>query len=101
MEMIDQLTAADVEGGTEQDHERQEARRRLQERRDFVSHLVAYLVINGFLIAVWAFTGAGYFWPAWVLAAWGVGVVLHAWETFGRRPITDADVESELRRRRH
>jgi hypothetical protein len=98
MDTIDTRTPAEVEG--ESEPERKEARRRLQERRDFVSHLVAYLVINGFLIAVWAFTGAGYFWPAWVLAAWGVGLVLHAWETFGRRPITDADVEAEIRRQR-
>ncbi len=80
--------------------ERDEARKRLQARRDFGSHVVAYLVINGFLIGIWAFTGAGYFWPAWVLGPWGAGLVLHAWETYLHRPITEADVDAELRRRR-
>lgn len=78
--------------------ERLEARKRLQERRDFGSHLVAYVVVNAFLIGVWAMTGAGYFWPAWVLAGWGVGLVLHAWEVFFRRPITEAEIDDEVRR---
>jgi hypothetical protein len=78
-----------------------EAAKRVNARRDFGSHLVAYVVVNGFLIVVWALTGAGYFWPAWVLAGWGVGLVLHAWDVFLRRPVTDADVEAELQRSRH
>jgi len=62
--------------------------------------VVVFVVVNAFLIAAWAATGAGYFWPAWVLAAWGVGLVLHAWETFAHRPVTEDDVEAELRRQR-
>ncbi len=78
--------------------EREQVRKRLQERRDFGSHLVAYVVVNAALIVVWAMTGAGYFWPAWVLACWGAGLVLHAWEVFLRRPVTEADIDEELRR---
>jgi hypothetical protein len=80
--------------------DRERARKRLQDRRDFGSHVVAYIVVNAFLIGVWAFTGAGYFWPAWVLGGWAIGLVLHAWETFARRPITEADIDAELGRRR-
>ena len=37
--------------------------------------------------ARWLLTGSGgYFWPAWVLAGWGVGLLLHADETFLHRP---------------
>jgi 2TM domain len=75
-----------------------EARRRVTERRDFGAHLVAYLVVNAGLILIWAVTGAGYFWPAWVLGSWGIGLVLHGWDAFLRRPVTDADIEAELRR---
>jgi hypothetical protein len=77
---------------------RTEARKRLEARRDFGSHVVAYFVVNAFLIVTWALTGAGYFWPAWVIGGWGIGVVLHAWDAFLRRPITDADIDAELRR---
>lgn len=83
------------------DHESDEwkrASKRVNDRRDFGSHLVAYLVVNGFLVLMWALTGAGYFWPAWILGGWGIGLVLHGWEAFVRRPVTDADVEAELRR---
>ncbi|MGE3621627.1 MAG: 2TM domain-containing protein [Acidimicrobiia bacterium] len=85
------------------DHESDEwalARKQVTARRDFGSHVVAYVVVNAFMVLVWALTGAGYFWPAWILGGWGIGLVLHAWETFVRRPVTDADVEAELRRAR-
>lgn len=85
------------------DHESEEwklARKRVTDRRDFGSHVVAYVVVNGFLVFVWAMTGAGYFWPAWVLGAWAIILVLHAWEVFVRRPVTDADIEEELHHRR-
>jgi hypothetical protein len=76
-----------------------EAEKRVTSRRDFGSHVVAYAVINGFILLIWAVTGAGYFWPVWVLAGWGIGLVLHAYEVFVRRPVTDADIEAEMRRR--
>jgi fatty acid desaturase len=76
----------------------EQARKRVSARRDFGSHLVAFVVVIAFLTLVWAVTGAGYFWPAWVLGAWAIGLVLHAWDVFLRRPVTDDDVEAELRR---
>ncbi len=81
--------------------EREAARRRIQARRDFGSHLVAYCVFNAFLIALWAFTGAGYFWPIWVIGLWGIGLVMHAWDVFWRHPVTEADIEAEMLRHRH
>jgi uncharacterized ion transporter superfamily protein YfcC len=77
---------------------RQQALARVKNRRDFGAHLVAYVVINAFLIMIWAVTGAGYFWPVWILAGWGAGLVMHAWTAFIQRPITEADIDAELRR---
>ena len=74
------------------------ARKRLEARRGLTGHLVAYVVINLFLIGVWAMTGRGYFWPIWVIAGWGVGLVLNAWDVLWRRPITEADIDAELKR---
>jgi hypothetical protein len=36
-------------------------------RRNLANGLVAYVVINAFLVGIWATTGQGYFWPGWVL----------------------------------
>ncbi len=80
--------------------EREAALGRLRSRRDFTSDLVAYLAVNGSLVVVWALSGGGYFWPAWVIGLWGVGIVLHAWRTFWRAPLTEADVEAEMKRHR-
>lgn len=97
------MTVVQEERGAEpsgQDPARAEARRRLQAKREFVSHAVTFVVVNGLIVGGWAVTGAGYFWPAWVMAIWGVGLVLHGWELFWRRPISEADVDRELGRRR-
>jgi hypothetical protein len=68
----------------------------LEKRRKFQGDVVAYVVINAFLVAVWAIAGHGYFWPAWVMAAWGVGLLLAAWDSYARRPLSEADIEAEL-----
>jgi hypothetical protein len=80
--------------------ERAEARQRLAARRKIVSDIVAYVVINTFLVFVWLITGAGYFWPGWVMAGWGVLLALHAWDVIWRRPITEADIDKEVSRGR-
>lgn len=83
---------------TDPDPLRAEAKRRVEAKRSFSSHLTSYVVVNAFLIMIWFVTGRGYFWPMWVLGGWGIGLVMHYWEAFRRRPITEADVDAELRR---
>lgn len=85
---------------TDLDERRELARKRVQARRDLTSHVVSYVVFNTLIIGIWLMTGHGYFWPAWILAGWGVGLVLHAWDVFWRRPVTEADVDAELQRLR-
>jgi hypothetical protein len=80
--------------------ERERARKRLERKLKFRADLGAYIVINAFLVGVWAFTERGYFWPGWVMAGWGVLLVLDFWNVYVRRPITEADVDRELRRGR-
>ena len=75
----------------------QEARERVERRRTFVADLVVYTFINSFLIVIWAIGGLGYFWPAWVLAGWGLLLALDAWNVY-RRPISQTEIEKELRK---
>jgi hypothetical protein len=77
------------------------ASERVHKRRDFAAHAVAYVVVNAMLIGIWAFTGAGYFWPAWVLFGWGVGLVLNFWDVYLRRPVTEHDIQQEMKRMQH
>ncbi len=78
--------------------EREQALSRLKKRRDFQGHLVSYVVVNAALWAVWAATGAGYPWPAWVTGGWAIGLLLNAWEVYFRSPITEAEVQREMNR---
>ncbi len=87
-------------GDAQSSSERDEARKRLQARRDFGANIFSYVVINAMLVGIWAFGGRGYFWPAWVMIPWGAGLVFHAWDAFWRRPITESDIDREIERRR-
>ncbi len=78
--------------------EREVARKRVEKRQKLRGDFVAYVVINAFLVGVWAITDRGYFWPGWVLAGWGVFLLLDAWNVYFRRPISEADIDRELRR---
>jgi DUF1707 SHOCT-like domain/2TM domain len=44
---------------------------------DFGEHLRVFLAVQLLLVAIWALTGAGYFWPIWPFMGWGIGVVVH------------------------
>jgi 2TM domain len=80
--------------------ERELAKARIQKRRDLAFHAVCFVVVNAALWIVWAVTGAGYPWPAWVTGGWAIGLLLNAWDVYGRRPITEADVRREMDRLR-
>lgn len=79
----------------------------LKRKRTFVDNLGAYLIVNGVLWLIWALTDrsldGGMPWPAWVSAIWGFFLALDAWKAYGsrfHRPITEADIEREIRRAR-
>lgn len=86
-------------GTAPEDAARREAVKRLEKKRGWTSAMIAYVVVNAFLVGIWATTGRGYFWPGWVLGGWGLGMALSFFDTFVRRPVTEADIEAEMRRR--
>lgn len=78
----------------------EQARARLLRKRKFRGDLVAYIVINAFLVGLWAVNGFGSFWPAWVLAIWGVLLLLDGWDAFYRHDVTEEDIQREMRKAR-
>jgi len=90
------MTTTDIEAADP----REAAIARIKARRDFFRHLAVFVIINAALIGIWASSGAGYFWPAWVLIGWGMGLLFHAWDVFGH-PITEDDIRREMNRRSH
>ena len=82
----------------QQDERRAAAVARITEKRDFRNHAVVYCAVNTLLLVIWAASGAGYFWPIWVIAGWGIGLAAHAWRVYGQRPISEAEISEEMRR---
>ena len=61
---------------------RERVEKRLKDRNDLLYHVAAYVIVNTFLIIVWALSGAGYPWFIWTLAPWGVGLAFHVFAFF-------------------
>jgi 2TM domain-containing protein len=77
---------------------RDRAVRRLKKKSDFRVHLLIYVMVNAFLVAIWAVTGAGFFWPIFPLAGWGIGVVANAWDAYARDVPTESQIRDEMER---
>lgn len=84
MEYLDERRAAAVD--------------RLTAKREFRNHALVYGAVNTLLVVIWAASGAGYFWPIWAIGGWGIGLALHAWQVYGQKPITEADIDDEMHR---
>jgi len=78
---------------------RDRAMEQLKKRRDFRGHVLIYVLVNAFLVAIWAMTGPhGFFWPVFVIGGWGIGVVMNAWDVYWRPGITEEDIQHEIER---
>jgi uncharacterized membrane protein len=81
---------------------RAEAIRRLEKKREFRGHLLAYAMVNALLWAIWgvvfAVSGAWFPWPLFALFGWGIGLAFHAWDAFGRLPFSEEEVQREQAR---
>ncbi len=53
------------------------ARKRAKELKSFYSHLVTFVVINTYMIAVNLFTSPDELWFYWPLLGWGFGLFWH------------------------
>lgn len=78
---------------------REQAVTQLKKRRDFHAHLLVYVLVNAVLVLIWAVTDLhAFFWPIFIIAPWGIGLVMNAWDVYWRRQITEAEIQREMER---
>jgi hypothetical protein len=84
---------------TEGDQElREQAVERLRKKSEFRAHALSYVLVNGFLIIIWAITGASFFWPVFPIAGWGIGLAFHAWDVYRRLEFSEEQIRREIHR---
>jgi len=76
---------------------RQLAIRRIKKKSDFKAHLLAFVLVNSVIVAIWAVTGSGFFWPIFPMLGWGIGVIMNAWDVW-HGEFTEAQVAREIER---
>jgi hypothetical protein len=74
------------------------AEKRVKAKKDFYSHLTAYICVNIFLIIIWAFVaGRGFPWFIFPLCGWGIGIAFHFLGVFVIKETPDrAAIEKEV-----
>jgi hypothetical protein len=77
---------------------RSQAVESLKKKADFRVHLLAYVMVNTFLVIIWAVTSPDFFWPIFPIAGWGIGLVFHAWDAYGRGVPTEDQIQQEMNR---
>jgi hypothetical protein len=73
---------------------------RLKKKRDFRTHLLAYVLVNTTLVIIWALTGAGFFWPVFPILGWGIGVIFNAQDAYGKQELSEDAIQREMERMR-
>jgi len=79
---------------------RERALLRLKKKREFGAHLLSYVLVNGFLVVIWATVAeGGFFWPMFPIVGWGIGIIFHGWDVYAGEP-SEADITKEMERLR-
>ena len=77
------------------------AKKSLKKKRDFKQYLGVWAGVSILLTGIWAVSGGGYFWPIWAISGMGVAAFFIGLDAYGKsfnRPITESDIEAEIRR---
>jgi hypothetical protein len=86
------------EPAAREDALRELAIKQLKKQQDFRGHLLVYVLVNTFLVVLWAVTGSGFFWPVFPIVGWGIGVVMNAWDAYGRVDFGEDRIRREMDR---
>jgi hypothetical protein len=82
------------------DEIRKIAVRRVRAKQGFFTHLIVYVIVNLLLVSIWAiFTRGILFWPAFTMAGWGIGLLMHGLKVFVSQGDWERnEIEKEVRR---
>lgn len=69
------------------------AKKKVEDIKGFYGNLIAYVIVNIFLIFINLYTSPGYLWFYWPLFWWGLGVVFHGLKVFEVLPGFSKDWE--------
>jgi 2TM domain len=77
---------------------RKQAIGRLKAKRDFKSFLGTAAIVIVIVVAIWALSDQGYFWPIWVILGLGIALFFSGLQAYGphRGPITEAEIQREM-----
>lgn len=54
-------------------------------------------MVNASLLAIWALSGGGFFWPVLSILFWGIGLLFDGWNPYyERKPISEAEIRREM-----
>jgi 2TM domain len=82
-----------------QDELRARAVARVKKRRDLGTHVLVYLLANTFIVVIWLMTSsAGFFWPIFPMAGWGIGLAMNAWDVWRGDSISEETIAREIAR---
>jgi hypothetical protein len=76
---------------------RDRAVEQLRKKRAFYAHLLVYVLVNTTIVVIWAMTSAGFFWPIFPMLAWGIGLVMNAWDVW-HGEFTEEQIAHEMER---
>jgi hypothetical protein len=82
----------------EQPDLRERALTQLRKKHEFHAHLAAYILVNSMLVVLYFMTDpGGFFWPAFPILGWGIGLFFHAWDVYGGPP-SEEQIRKEMGR---
>jgi fatty acid desaturase len=75
---------------------RQQAIHRIHQRRGFVNYVIGAIVVSLLMVVIWFFSGGGYFWPAWVMGGFVIGLISYGINVATSKPLTEDQIQREM-----
>ncbi len=77
------------------------AKKRVQAKFGFFTHLTVYILVNGFLMTMNFIQSQEVIWSVWPLAGWGIGLLFHGLSVLafpGMESIKERMIQKEMNR---